>query len=117
MNNGGPAAPGIGRESANLIVVCAPGSHAEQHADACIREAERMLGQILRQLDMAGDALQRPRKIVVRVGDTIPDPDAPGQSLDRGSASDPPAGVVSTAWRPDGPPEGLAEHLARVVLY
>ena len=117
MSNGGPEAAGARRESANLVVICDPGSYAEQHVEAIARHAEEMVGRLLRRLEVPSDVLQRPRKILVLAGGEIPDPDRPGRLLDSGSTSDPPAGVVTTVWTVASPGVGLAEHLARVVLY
>ncbi|MDP8924804.1 MAG: ABC transporter ATP-binding protein/permease [Chloroflexota bacterium] len=118
MMYGGLSADGLARrESAHLVVICESGSHAERRLDEVSRLAERALARVLKHLSVPGEALVRPRKIVVRAGDAIPNPDLPSSVLATGSTSDLGAGVVRTVYRPESPAEGIDEHLTRVVLY
>jgi hypothetical protein len=123
MKYGGLDTQGLTRrESAHLTVICEAGSYAERHVADVARLAEAALARILKHLEIPGEALIRPHKIVVRAGDAIPDladaaADAEPCLLSRGSASDLAADVVWTVYRPESRAEDVAEHLARVVLH
>ena len=111
------AATGARHERAHLVVVCEPGSYAEHQVGALARQAEQTLEQILRRLGLSTAVLDRPRKLTIRAGDAIRDPERPDRVLAEGSASDLAEEVVSTVYRPDSRGIDLTEHLARVVLH
>jgi ABC-type multidrug transport system fused ATPase/permease subunit len=119
MNNGGPPPAARTRgETAHLTIVCEPGSYAEQHVDKVAADAERVFGRILKVLKIPSEAVLRPHRITVIARDPGPrstDPDL--ARADGAASSDLVADVVSVAYGPDGPADGLGEHLARVVLH
>ncbi len=115
-NGGGATATSVRLESDHLVVICEPGSHGEQNADALLQYAEQTLAQILRRLKLSGEVLSRPRKIVIHAQDAIHDPQRPGQLLTVGTSSDLTSDVIYTVYRPQSPAVGLVEHLCRVVL-
>ena len=118
MGTGAPALASSSRhESAHFVLLCPPGSYADQHADALILEAERALKRIVRALQLRDDVALVPRKIILRAQEAIEDPAGTGRLLTVGSSSQPDSDTVSTVYRPDSPAVGLAEHLARVVLH
>src|SRR3954447_1765806 len=132
INGAPPTAPRLRRETRHLVVVYEPGSYAEQHADDVARKAEQALGGILSLLKIPGEALLRPHRITVVVGDTLPHVGADhtngayadgaiqfsgGTSDTDSTVSDLTTDVVSTVYTPTIQAPDLGEHLARVVVH
>ncbi len=117
MKNGHlPTAEGTRRESKHLVIVCQSGSDAEREADTLSQAAERTFSALAHELRVPGAVFTRPTKIVIRAGDSIEDPEWPGEGRGAGTLSNLATYTVSTVWRSDSQAEGLAEHLARVML-
>ena len=110
-NGGGGTAVSARAEGRHVVVVAEPGSDA----DGLLRDAERLLKEILRRLELSDAMLARPGKIVVRAGAV---PAQAGRSNGQSHVGGP-DGELDTVSVPAGSgwsTEALAEELAKVVL-
>ena len=121
MTTGGPPlAASTRRETEHLIVVCEPGSYAEQHVNEVAAEVERVFGQLLKSLKIPSEVMLRPHRITVVARDPKPsEGSANGTDATPGddASCDLVADVVTVGFGPGGPVGGLGEHLAMVMLH